>query len=200
LPRAVAVADFPVRLQDLQAVRGLAGARICVGLDVLNFRRPSDGKAPLNALVHRTVALVDFERAVGFSALSGRDLELVPQLDGRDANEFFLRFNAARDFGLQMVSGGDSARFQRAGQSAGQSTGECRKQVVNRRRQWFRRLNSVKRPIATMHAKAQRLRKAFDVGLPQRPLFLHNANSCCVHDLAHMTLPNKKRCCVPDPS
>ncbi len=74
---------------------------------------------------------------VGFSALSGPNPEFVPQLDSRDANEFFFCFNAARDLGLQMINSGDSARFQRAGQSASQSTGECREQVTSRHRQQF---------------------------------------------------------------
>lgn len=175
-------------MQPARRLRNQAETRNCVRLAFLNFGGPFHLEASLDALVHRAVAFVNGECAVGFGPLPVRYFQLVAQLDGGDANQLFFGFDAPFDFGFQIVGGGDSARFQRAGQCAGQSTGQCRKQVVDGGRQRLGRLDLVERRIAGMHAKAQRFCKTFDVRFPQRALPLHNVNPCPVYDFAHVNL------------
>ncbi len=64
------------------------------------------------------------EGAVGFGTFAFGDFQFVAQVDGGNAEEFVIGFDAAFDVGLEVVGCGDSARFQRAGKCAGQSTGE----------------------------------------------------------------------------
>ncbi len=90
----------------------------------LDFGRPSHVETSLEALIEGTVALVLLERAVELRALTMRDLHPVAQLHRRDAEQFLFAFNAALDVGLEVVLRGDSARFQRAGKCARESTGE----------------------------------------------------------------------------
>ena len=62
--------------------------------------------------------------AVGLGALSFGDFEFVTETDGGESKEFIVSFDAAFNLGFQIVRRRDSARFQRAGKCAGQSTGE----------------------------------------------------------------------------
>jgi hypothetical protein len=64
------------------------------------------------------------KRAVGFGALSLGNFHVISQLHCRNSEQLIVRFNSSFDIGLQVVCCRDSARFQRAGKCAGQSTGE----------------------------------------------------------------------------
>jgi len=64
------------------------------------------------------------EGAVGFGAFAFWDFQFVTQFHGSDAEEFIIGFDAAFDVGFEVVGCGNSARFQRAGKCAGQSTGQ----------------------------------------------------------------------------
>ena len=74
--------------------------------------------------MHGAVVLVMREGPIRLGALASRDSQLVPKFDRGDAEEFFVSFDSSFDLSFQMICRGDSARFQRAGQCAGQSTGE----------------------------------------------------------------------------
>ena len=60
---------------------------------------------------------------VRFGALSFRNFQLVAEAHGCETKVFVVSFNAALDLGLKIICCRDSARFQRAGKCAGQSTG-----------------------------------------------------------------------------
>lgn len=61
--------------------------------------------------------------AVRFRALAFWNFQFVAKIHSGDAEEFLLGLDAALYFGFQLVLCWDSARFQRAGKCAGQSTG-----------------------------------------------------------------------------
>jgi hypothetical protein len=89
-----------------------------------DVRRPSNFKSFLDALVNGAIVFVMRKRAVGFGALSLGNFHVISQLHCRNSEQLIVRFNSSFDIGLQVVCCRDSARFQRAGKCAGQSTGE----------------------------------------------------------------------------
>jgi hypothetical protein len=116
--------------------------------------------------------------AIRFWALALWDFELVAETDGGEAKELVVAFDAAFDIGFQIVCCGDSARFQRAGKCAGQSTGERGDDVVNgggKRRGVF---NAVIFGVAAVDAKMKRLREALDVRVTEWPFFLDQTDFC----------------------
>ena len=125
--------------------------------------------------------------AIRLGALALRDFQFVPQLDGGNAKEFFIGLNATLDFGFQMIGGRDSARFQRAGQCARQSTGERRDDMIDRCRQRSRVLYSVIFCIAAVSAEVQRLTETLDVRLAERPLLLYQPDARSVNQFTHRT-------------
>ncbi len=64
---------------------------------------PGHLEALLDALVHRTIVFVIGEGAVGFGAFSFGNFEMVPQLDGRDAEGLLEAFDAPFDVSFQIV-------------------------------------------------------------------------------------------------
>jgi hypothetical protein len=103
--------------------------------------------------VQGTIVFVVSQGAVRLGALALRNFQLVAEIDGGDAKELVIAFDAAFDIGFQVICCGDSARFQRAGKCAGQSTSERRDNVVDgggKRRGVF---HAVIFGVATVHAK-----------------------------------------------
>ena len=143
-------------------------------LFLCNLRGPGHLEPSLKALADRAVALVDFKRAVSLGALALRNFKAITQLHVGDAKQFFFPFDAAFNVGFEVILRRDSARFQRAGQRARQSTAKRREQMINCRGQNLLWLQLVKRGVTAVEAEAQRLRKPFDVRLAQRPLLLNN--------------------------
>jgi hypothetical protein len=125
------------------------------------------------------------EGAVRLGALASRDFQLVPNFDRSDAEEFFVRFDAPFDIGFQMIFCRDSARFQRAGECAGQSTGEPRDDMIDGSRQRLGILHAVILRVAAVGAEDQRLFESFDMSFPQGPLLLHQADSRCMNHFFH---------------
>lgn len=81
--------------------------------------------------MHGAEFFVVRESSFGFRLFSLGDFHAIPEIDGRDAEELPIFFDASFDIRFQFVRGGDSTRFQRAGKCAGQSTGEAGDDVVN---------------------------------------------------------------------
>jgi hypothetical protein len=130
--------------------------------------------------------------AVRFGALALRDFELVAETDGGEAKELVVAFDAALNIGFQIVCSWDSARFQRAGKCAGQSTGERGDDVVNgsgKRRGVF---NAVIFGVATVDAKMKRLGEALDVRIATRPFLLDQTDFCGMNQFTHECLPPQK--------
>ena len=125
------------------------------------------------------------EGAVRFSAFALGDFQLVAQIYGGDAEEFIIAFDAAFDVGYEIVGSGDSARFQRAGKCAGQSTGERGDDVVDGGGKRRGVLHAVILGVAAMHAEMERLFEALDVGVAEGPLLLHQPDLCGVNEFAH---------------
>jgi hypothetical protein len=116
--------------------------------------------------------------AIRFWALALWDFELVAETDGGEAKELVVAFDAAFDIGFQIVCCGDSARFQRTGKCAGQSTGERGDDVVNgggKRRGVF---NAVIFGVPAVDAKMKRLGEALDVRIAKRPFLLDQTDFC----------------------
>jgi hypothetical protein len=126
--------------------------------------------------------------SIRLRAFAPRDFQFVAQIDGGDAEEFFIGLNAAFDFGFQVVCCGDSARFQRTSKCAGQSTGQRRDDVIDRGRQRCGVLHAIILRIIAMRAEAQRLIESFNVRVAEWPLLLYQPNSRGVNDLAHKHL------------
>src|SRR5713226_1735937 len=161
---------------------------------LFDVRGPGHLETPLDSLADRAVALVELERPVGLDALAAGNFQAVTQLDRGDAHQLVFALDAAFDVGLEVILCGDSARFQRAGQRAGKSTSERSDNMVDRGGEGLSRLHLVKRRVAAMHAKAQRLSEALDMRLAQRALLLHNSDLRDVHELTHGPPPWSERC------
>jgi hypothetical protein len=112
------------------------------------------------------------ECAVCFGALALGNFQLVTETDGSDAKELVVAFDAAFDFGLQIVSCGDSTRFQRAGKCAGQSTGERRDDVVDGSGKRGGVFHAVVFCVASVHPKMKGLGETFDVRVAEGPFLL----------------------------
>jgi hypothetical protein len=125
------------------------------------------------------------EGAIGFGAFALRDFQLVAQLDGGDAEKLVIGFDAAFDVGFEVVCCGDSARFQRAGKCAGQSTSERGDDVIDGRRHRLAVFYAVILGVAAVRAELQRLFESFDVRVAKGPLLLHQPNSGGVNDFTH---------------
>ncbi len=127
--------------------------------------------------------------AVRLGALALRNFQLVAEIDGGDAKELVIAFDAAFDIGFQVICCGDSARFQRAGKCAGQSTSERRDNVVDgggKRRGVF---HAVIFGVAAVHAKMKRLRESLYVRVTERPFLLDQTDFCGVNEFTHEFLP-----------
>jgi hypothetical protein len=127
--------------------------------------------------------------AIRLGALSLRDFQLVSEADGGDAKEFVVAFDAAFDVGFQIICCGDSARFQRAGKCAGQSTSERGDDVVDgggKRRGVF---HAVIFGVPAVHAKMKWLRKSFNVRFTERPFLLDQTDFCGMNKFTHGFLP-----------
>jgi hypothetical protein len=159
-------------------------------------RGPSHCKTLLDALVDRTIILMIGERAVGFGFFSGRNFEMVMKFDGGQAKQLAVRFDAAFDVGHQIIGCGYSARFQRAGKCAGQSTSKGRNDVIDGGGEFLRRVHTIKPGIAPVHSKVQRLLEPFNVRFAKGPLLLHQFDSCRVNEFAHKHLQAKR--CQPE--
>ena len=127
--------------------------------------------------------------AISFRALPSWNFQFVAQIHGGDAEESFLGFDAAFDFGFQLVFCGDSARFQRAGKCAGQSTGQGRDNVIDSGRQRRSVLHAVILRITAVRAEVQRLLESFNVCVAERTLLLNQPDPRGVNDFAHDGLP-----------
>ena len=154
---------------------------------------PGNFKSLFDALVNGTVVFVVRESSFGFRLFSLGDFQVILETYSRDAEDFSIFFDAPFDIRFQFIRCGDSARFQRAGKCAGQSTGERGDDVVNCCRQRRRVLHPIKSCVASMRPKLQRLRESFNMSLSQRPLLLNQADFCRVNDFAH-DLPLSGRC------
>jgi len=116
--------------------------------------------------VHGAIVFVICQSAVCLGALTFRNFQLVAETHSGETKILIVAFNAAFDFGLKIICCRDSARFQRAGKGAGQSTGERRNDVVDgggERRNVF---HAVIFCVAAMRPKMKGLRESFDVRLP----------------------------------
>jgi hypothetical protein len=137
-----------------------------------DVRRPGNFKSLLDALMNGAIVFMMRKRAVGLGSFSLGNFHVIPQLHCCNSEQLIVRFNSPFDIGFQVVCCGDSARFQRAGKCAGQSTGKRGNDVVNCGRQRFRILYAVILRVAPVGAELQRLGEALDMRLPKRPFFL----------------------------
>jgi hypothetical protein len=127
--------------------------------------------------------------AICFRAFALWNFQFVAQIHGGDTEEFFLGFDAALDFGFQMICCGDSARFQRAGKCAGQSTSQCGDDVIDGSRQGRHVLHAVILGVSAVRAEVQRLLKSLDVRVAERTLLLNQPDARGVNDFAHERVP-----------
>jgi hypothetical protein len=123
--------------------------------------------------MHGTIVFVKCERAVGLRSFAPRYFQAIFQVHRRDSEQLIVRFNSPFNIGFQVVCCGDSARFQRAGKCAGQSTGESGNDVVNCGRQRFRVLHAVILRVSAVRTELQRFREALDMRFPKRPFLLY---------------------------
>jgi hypothetical protein len=129
------------------------------------------------------------ERTVGFGALAFGYFQAVAQVDRRDSEQLIVRFNSSLDIGFQVVCCGDSARFQRAGKCAGQSTSQSRNDVVNCRRDRFRVFYAIILCVSTVRSKMQWLREALDMRFSKGSFLLHQPDFRRVNDFTHLSPP-----------
>jgi hypothetical protein len=130
--------------------------------------------------------------AVGLGALPFGDFEFVSETDGGESKEFIVSFDAAFDFGFQIVRSRDSARFQRTGKCAGQSTGERRNDMVDRGRKGSGVFHAVIFCVAAMHPKMKGFRESLDVRVPERPFLLDQTDFGGMNEFTHEFLLFKK--------
>jgi hypothetical protein len=158
-------------------LQGIGGARVAGLFDACSFLLdvggPGHFEAVLDALVHGTVVLVSGKGTVRFGFLSFGDFQAIAKLYSSETKHFAFRFDASFHVGFQIVSSGDSTRFQRAGKCAGQSTSEGGDNVVDRGGHGRGGFYAVVFCVTAMHAEFQRFVEAFDVRFAKRPLFLH---------------------------
>lgn len=128
------------------------------------------------------------EGAIGLASLAFRDLQPVVKLNRGDAEEFFVCLNTAFDVGLEMICCRNSARLQRAGECAGESTSKPGDDVIDRGRHGRGILHAVILGVTAVGAELQRLFEPFDMSFPQRPLLLHQADSRGMNDFSHDSL------------
>jgi hypothetical protein len=155
-----------------------------------DVRRPSNFKSFLDALVDRAIVFVMRERAVSFGALSLGNFHVISQLYCCNSEQLIVRFNSSFDIGFQVVCCGDSARFQRAGKCAGQSTGKRGNDVVNGGRERFCVLHAVILRVAPVRAELQRLCEALDMRFPKRSFLLNQPDFRSVNDFTHRPPPS----------
>jgi hypothetical protein len=136
------------------------------------------------------------EGAVGFGALAFGDFQFVAQVYGGDAKEFVIGFDAAFDVGFEMICSGDSARFQRAGKCAGQSTSERGDDVIDGRGHRLGVFHAVILGVAAVRAELQRLLETFNVRLAKGTLLLHQPDSRGMNDFAHDGLLRREMSCL----
>jgi hypothetical protein len=98
----------------------------------LHVCRPGDFKSLFDALVYGTVVFVVREGTFGFRLFSLGNFQVILETHRRDAEDFSIFFDAPFDIRFQFIRCGDSARFQRAGKCAGQSTGKTGNDVIDR--------------------------------------------------------------------
>jgi len=113
------------------------------------------------------------EGAIGFGLFSLGDFQVILEINGRNAEEFSIFFDASFDIRFQFVRCRNSARFQRAGKCAGQSTGEAGDNVVNGCREGRRIFYAIEACVASVCPKQQRFSESFDVSLSEWPLLLN---------------------------
>ena len=135
------------------------------------------------------------EGAIGFGAFAFGDFQFVAQVHGGDAEEFVIGFDAAFDVGFEMIGCGDSARFQRAGKCAGQSTGEGGDDVIDGGGHRLAVFHAVILGVAAVRAEMQRLFKPFDVCVAEGALLLHQADSSGMNHFSHDGLPTREMTC-----
>jgi hypothetical protein len=123
--------------------------------------------------------------AIRFWALALWNFQFVAETDGGETKEFVIALDAAFDIGFQIICCGDSARFQRAGKCAGQSTGERGDDVVNGRGKRRSIFNAIIFGVAAVDAKMKRLREALDVRVTERPFLLDQTDFGCVNNFTH---------------
>jgi hypothetical protein len=133
--------------------------------------------------------------AVGFGAFAFRDFQFVAQVYGGDAKEFVIGFDAAFDVGFEVVGCGDSARFQRAGKCAGQSTGERGDDVVDGRGHWLAVFHAVILGVAAVRAEMQWLFESFNVRVAKGALLLNQPDARGMNDFAHDGLLTREMSC-----
>jgi hypothetical protein len=170
------------------AFRGASATAQEVDLRFLDIGGPGHLKTFLDAHVHWAGVFVMRKSAVGFGALAFRNFQFVAKVYGGDAEEIVIRFDAAFDFGFEMICSRDSARFQRAGKCAGQSTGEGGDDVIDCGGQRGRVLHPVVLGVAAMRAKVQWLRKSLDVSIAKRAFLLDQADFRGMNHFAHIHL------------
>jgi hypothetical protein len=152
--------------------------------------------------MHWAMVFMVGEGAVCFGAFAFGNFQLVGQLYGGDAEEFVIAFDAAFDVGYQVVCCGDSARFQRAGKCARQSTSGRRDDVIDGRGHRLCVLPTIIFCVAAMRTEVQWFFKSFDVRVTKGPLLLHQADLCGMNEFAHefllrlqMLIPVKSYSC-----
>lgn len=127
------------------------------------------------------------EGAIGLCAAPHGNFQTIAQVDAINEEDFLFRPDLGLDLGHQVVLAGDSARFQRAGKCAGQSTGETGDDVIDGRGQRLGRRRIIKCRIAPVHAKLQRLSESFDVRRAVRAFLLLDTYPRGVNDLSHVS-------------
>lgn len=123
--------------------------------------------------------------AIRLCALAFWNFQFVAQVHSGNAEEFFLGLDAALDFGFQLVFCWDSARFQRAGKCAGQSTAQGGNDVIDSCRQWRSILYAIILRTTTVRAEVQRLLESFNVRVAEWTLLLHQPDARRVNEFAH---------------
>jgi len=113
------------------------------------------------------------QRAIGLRSFAAWDFQAILEVHRRDSKEFIVPLDASFHVGFEIVCCGNSARFQRAGKCAGQSTSERGNHMIDRCRQRLRVLHAVIFRVASVRAELQRLRESFDMRFPQRPFLLN---------------------------
>jgi len=128
------------------------------------------------------------QSAVCLGALTFRNFQFVAETHSGETKILIVAFNAAFDFGLKIICCRDSARFQRAGKCAGQSTGERRNDVIDRGGKRCSVFHAVIFCVAAMCPKMKRLRESFDVRIAERLFLLNQSDSGGMNKLTHRHL------------
>lgn len=125
-------------------------------------------------------------RPLGRRTLVRRERQMVVNTDFGDPHHFVDGLDVALDRRVQLAFlGWYLARFQRTGQSPGESTSHRRDHVIERGELILLWFETVEVLDATVHAEVDRLLEAFEERPALRPLILVDTNSRGMYEFRH---------------